>query len=131
MTVAFIKKMSKKAGFSLHGRDDFRGTVNWITNNSMGSDMLLARDVVLMYKFLITMETREKELTKKKKRKEEAPMWSIEFEDENTGHVKNNVFRAKIKWKIGRYRGNQSHPNRFPFSDSTASPHLRFVPNLQ
>jgi hypothetical protein len=54
------------------------------------------------------METREMELARRKVRRDEAPLWSLEFEDSNAGtYIEWNTKLPYLKWKFSRYRGRE------------------------
>ncbi|CAI5730000.1 unnamed protein product [Peronospora destructor] len=74
----------------------------------------LTRDVVMVVKFLATMETKEVELMRRRAAHQDWQMWQLSFDDSSATHRRNffgmrgldRILYATLKWAVVNFRGS-------------------------
>lgn len=81
------------------------GDTTSLANDHVEFGML--RDVVALYKFLCTMESREAELMRRRMGSEDRRYmpWSLTFDDEGSGSVTPSLNPTPLRWEVTNFRG--------------------------
>ncbi|KAG6968861.1 hypothetical protein JG688_00005595 [Phytophthora aleatoria] len=74
----------------------------------------LTRDLVMVVKFLATMETKEVELMRRRTAHQHWQMWQLSFDDSSATHRRNffgmrglnRILHATLKWEVVNFRGS-------------------------
>ncbi|KAL4094321.1 hypothetical protein PRIC1_009982 [Phytophthora ramorum] len=74
----------------------------------------LTRDLVMVVKFLATMETKEIELMRRRTAHQHWQMWQLSFDDSSSTHRRNffgmrglnKILHASLKWEVVNFRGS-------------------------
>ncbi|GMF19344.1 unnamed protein product [Phytophthora fragariaefolia] len=74
----------------------------------------LTRDLVMVVKFLATMETKEVELMRRRTAHQHWQMWQLSFDDSSATHRRNffgmrglnQILHATLKWEVVNFRGS-------------------------
>ncbi|KAL3658013.1 hypothetical protein V7S43_017055 [Phytophthora oleae] len=74
----------------------------------------LTRDLVMVVKFLATMETKEVELMRRRNANQHWQMWQLSFDDSSATHRRNffgmrglnRILHATLKWEVINFRGS-------------------------
>ncbi|RLN73048.1 hypothetical protein BBJ28_00012419, partial [Nothophytophthora sp. Chile5] len=74
----------------------------------------LTRDLVMVVKFLATMETKEVELMRRRVAYQHWQMWQLSFDDSSSTHRRNffgmrglnRILHATLKWEVVNFRGS-------------------------
>ncbi|TYZ50886.1 hypothetical protein PybrP1_007186 [[Pythium] brassicae (nom. inval.)] len=77
-------------------------------------EVALARDLVLVVKFLATMETKEIELMRRRVAHQHWQMWQLSFDDASSSHRRNffgmrgldRILNASLAWEVTNFRGS-------------------------
>jgi hypothetical protein len=114
-TLLFLRKMMERCGYELIPRNmrnppaEIEALVNWLIdpNTQLAKEhpeFGMARDMVLTFKFLATMETREEELMRRRIAVREFVSWSFSFEEGGRrGWL--NLRPQPLRWEVVGVRG--------------------------
>jgi hypothetical protein len=78
----------------------------------------MTRDMVALFKFLTTMESRESELTRRRVGGEDMRYisWNLTFDDEGTSRFSFSVDPAPLRWEVTNFRGMDMVGGHLPTS---------------
>uniref|UniRef100_M4BT12 ubiquitinyl hydrolase 1 n=1 Tax=Hyaloperonospora arabidopsidis (strain Emoy2) TaxID=559515 RepID=M4BT12_HYAAE len=124
-TILFFRRLMERYHYQLIDPDnqtpptEMEALMEWFCSDTtpMAEDhpeVGMTRDLVMMVKFLATMETKEVELMKHRTANEHWQMWQLSFDDSAATHRRNffgvrglnQVLHGTLKWEVVNFRGS-------------------------
>lgn len=124
-TLIFFRQLMEKYNYQLIEANDpnppteMEALMEWFCSEDtpMARDhpeVALARDLVMIVKFLSTMETKEIELMRRRVAHQHWQMWQLSFDDSTSSHRRNffgmrgltRILNATLKWEVTNFRGS-------------------------
>lgn len=112
-SVNFLRKLMERCGYELIPRDhpnppsEMEALMEWMLGDSTAlardnPEFAMMRDMVALFKFLSTMESREAELMRRRMGSEERRYmsWSLTFDDEGTAR-----YSSSLNPQVTNFRG--------------------------
>ncbi|CAD2213888.1 hypothetical protein AGDE_15758 [Angomonas deanei] len=118
-TITFIRLILDNAGYQLEecggmpGRTEMDKLTEWLVNNRSPiardhTAFVLLRDMVILAKFLGTMEMRDAQLLRRRKEMDPLASWYISFDEGGPGRQMSAGWRTQpmpLKWECAMVRG--------------------------
>eukprot|EP00624_Nannochloropsis_granulata_P005047 evm.model.NODE_35720_length_30909_cov_25.476009.5 len=117
-SVSFLRRLLERCGYELIPRDnpdpppEMEALMEWMLGDATPlanehPEFALTRDVVALYKFLSTMESRETELMRRRVSSEDTRYmpWSLSFDDEGGGIFAHSLHPTPLRWEVTNFRG--------------------------
>ncbi len=117
-SISFLRRLMERAGYELIPRDnpnpppEMEALMEWMLGDATPlanehPEFALTRDVVALYKFLATMESREAELMRRRVSSEDNRYmpWSLSFDDEGGGTFAHSLHPSPLRWEVTNFRG--------------------------
>ncbi|TFJ87145.1 hypothetical protein NSK_001478 [Nannochloropsis salina CCMP1776] len=117
-SLTFLRRLLERCGYELIPRDtpespsEMEALMEWMLGDATAlanehPEFALTRDVVALYKFLVTMESREAELMRRRVSTEENRYmsWSLSFDDEGGGRFAHSLHPTALRWEVTNFRG--------------------------
>ncbi|KAF1319029.1 hypothetical protein FI667_g13369, partial [Globisporangium splendens] len=124
-TLIFFRQLMEKYQYQLIDPDnqtpptEMEALMEWFCSEDtpMAKDhpeVSLARDLVMVVKFLATMETKEIELMRRRVAHQHWQMWQLSFDDTSSSHRRNffgmrsinRILNASLQWEVTNFRGS-------------------------
>jgi hypothetical protein len=114
-TLLFLRKFMERCGYELIPRNtrnppsEMEALISWLTDPNVPlakeyPEFGMARDMVMMFKFLATMESREEELMRRRIAVREYASWNLSFEEGGRrGWL--SLHPAPLRWELVGVRG--------------------------
>lgn len=124
-TLIFFRQLMEKYNYQLIDPEnptpptEMEALMEWFCSEDtpMARDhpeVALARDLVMVVKFLATMETKEIELMRRRVAHQHWQMWQLSFDDSTSSHRRNffgmrglnRILNASLTWEVTNFRGS-------------------------
>lgn len=124
-TLIFFRQLMEKYGYQLIDPEnptpptEMEALMEWFCSDDTPMarehpEVALARDLVLVVKFLATMETKEIELMRRRVAHQHWQMWQLSFDDSTSSHRRNffgmrglnRILNASLTWEVTNFRGS-------------------------
>jgi hypothetical protein len=118
-TITFLRRLMDECGYELFDRDnpqhppEMEALMEWLLSDSnplaeheSGKIFKMARDVALLSKWMITMETREMELLRRREGVRQWQNWRLSFDDGGARRFGRRAPNAPLRWEVTNFRGS-------------------------
>lgn len=124
-TLIFFRALMEKFNYQLMDpndptpRTEMEALMEWFCSDDTPmarehAEVALTRDLVMVVKFLATMETKEIELMRRRVAHQHWQMWQLSFDDATSSHRRNffgmrglhRMLNATLAWEVANFRGS-------------------------